>query len=71
MSVDEGLSTDNRDFNQLQILYKARGQRLEELTSQFQRLQEDSDREIRIQKHKLTLMQGDVTSEDNVPFLVL
>ena len=53
-----GGSTDTRQFTQLQILYEARGRRIEELVGEVSRLQEDGDREIRILKHKLTLAQG-------------
>ena len=46
--LDEmGDSAERRQMAQLQILYKARGRKLEELTNDLQILREDSSREIR------------------------
>ena len=45
-------------YNQLEILYRARGNKIEELISEVKQVKDDSDREIRILKHKLSLMQG-------------
>ena len=52
------ISGSNHQVEQLQILYAARGRKLEELTEQLKTLKDNSDREIRILKHKLTLAQG-------------
>ena len=52
------ISGSNQQVEQLQILYAARGRKLDEVTLQLKTLREDSDREIRIVKHKLTLAQG-------------
>ena len=47
-SLDEmGDSAERRQMAQLQILYKARGRKLEELTNDLQILREDSSRETR------------------------
>ena len=53
-----GGSTDSRQLAQLQMLYDARGHRLEEMTAELKRVTEDGDREIRILHHKLGLKQG-------------
>ena len=45
-------------YNQLEILYRARGSKIEELITTAKQDQDDSDREIRILKHKLTLLEG-------------
>ena len=45
-------------YNQLEILYRARGSKIEELITNNKQDKDDSDREIRILKHKLTLLEG-------------
>ena len=45
-------------YNQLEILYRARGSKIEELITNNKQVKDDSDREIRILKHKLTLLEG-------------
>ncbi len=50
-------SAERRQMAQLQILYKARGRKLEELTNELHILKEDSGREIRMLKHQLNLTQ--------------
>ena len=51
-------SSENRQSAQLEILYKARGRHLEQVQRDLQVLREESDREIRVLKHKLALLQG-------------
>ncbi len=53
-----GGSPESRRLSQLQILYNARGRKIEELDRELKELQDDSDREIRIIKHKLVLTEG-------------
>jgi hypothetical protein len=43
----------------MRILYDARGKRIEELSSELEKVREDGDRDIRILKHKLTLSEGE------------
>ena len=49
---------ENGRLGQLQILYNARGRKIEELDNQLKQLQDDSSREIRILKHKMALIEG-------------
>lgn len=66
----EGGSAVERQLAQLRILYDARGRRIDELTSELEKIREDGDREVRILKHKLTLTQGnDTISQCIVCFL--
>ena len=51
-------SSDMGQLKQLRILYEARGKRLEELTQEYHVYKEESDREARILKHRLTLTEG-------------
>lgn len=53
-----GDSAEGQQLGQLRILYEARGRRLEELDHEYKAFKEDSDREIRILKHRLTLTEG-------------
>ena len=57
-----GGSPESRRLAQLQILYNARGRKIEELDRDLKEVQDDSDREIRILKHKLALAQGKQTN---------
>ncbi|XP_070536421.1 centrosomal protein of 152 kDa-like isoform X2 [Ptychodera flava] len=50
---------DAQQLAQIQILYKARGRRLEELTSEVEILKEEKGREIRILNHKLAVSEGE------------
>ncbi|XP_062579081.1 centrosomal protein of 152 kDa-like, partial [Saccostrea cucullata] len=50
---------DNRQFAQLQILYKARGSKLEEITRDFEQYKQETSREIRIYKHQISLAKGE------------
>ena len=49
---------ESRRLAQLQILYNARGRKIEELDRELKSVKDDSDREIRILKHKMALLQG-------------
>lgn len=46
-------------FSQLHILYQARGRELQEVQLQFAALRESSDREVRVLKHKLRLLEAE------------
>ncbi|XP_048749329.2 centrosomal protein of 152 kDa-like isoform X2 [Ostrea edulis] len=50
---------DNRQLAQLQILYKARGSKLEEMTRDFEHYKQETSREIRILKHQISLTKGE------------
>ena len=54
-----GGSPDNRRLGQLQVLYNARGRKIEELDRELKSVTESSEREIRILKHKLALSQDE------------
>lgn len=43
---------------QLQILYRARGNKIEELIADLNKVKEDDAREIRILKHRVNLAEG-------------
>ena len=47
-----------QDTTQLQILYKARGRKIEELTQKLQNQEEEMAKEIRILKHQIAMMKG-------------
>lgn len=49
---------DGRQLAQLQILYKARGNKLEEMTKDFDQYKAETSREIRILKHQISLAKG-------------
>ena len=59
-SIDcfSGGSPDSRRLTQLNILYNARGRKIEELDRELKKTKEESDREIRILKHKVALAEG-------------
>ena len=57
-----GYSEDGaRDTVQLQILYKARGRKLEELTQMLKNQEEEMTKEIRVLNHQNALMKGTCT----------
>ncbi|PFX29611.1 Centrosomal protein of 152 kDa [Stylophora pistillata] len=67
---ENGFSGDGtQDTTQLQILYKARGRKIEELTQKLQNQEEEMAKEIRILKHQIALMKderdGIATSLEN------
>jgi len=57
-----GFSEDGaRDIVQLQILYKARGRKLEELTQMLKNQEEEMTKEIRVLNHQNAMMKGTCT----------
>ena len=52
-------SADSRRLGQLQVLYNARGRKIEELDLELKTLTESSEREARILKHKLALCEDE------------
>ncbi|KAH3868060.1 hypothetical protein DPMN_031196 [Dreissena polymorpha] len=57
-SINPAGSGDSQQLAQLQILYKARGRKLEELTNEMEVLKGESGRELRILKHQLSVAKG-------------
>ncbi|XP_052786823.1 dystrophin-like isoform X2 [Mya arenaria] len=57
--MDQVGSGDNQQLAQLQILYKARGRKIEELTNEMEVLKSDTSREMRILKHQLSVAKGE------------
>ena len=53
-----GGAAASQQMEQLQILYKARGHKLDEVQSSLDTVREESERETRILKHRLTMAQG-------------
>ena len=49
---------DSRQLAQLEILYKAKCSKLDDVTDVLKSLKEESDREIRVLKHRISLLQG-------------
>lgn len=49
----------NKNYVQLQFLHKVRGKKLEEVETRFAAYQEDTSREIRAMKHRLTLGENE------------
>ena len=47
---------------QLQILYNARGKRIDEMTKELDSVKDDLSREIRLLKHELSLAKGKTSS---------
>ena len=45
----------NRQYGRLQLLYKVRGKKLEEVTNRFEAYKEDVNRELRAMKHRVNL----------------
>ena len=60
LCAEEETSGDTRQYAQLQVLYKARGRKLEELTSEYEILKQETAREIRILKHQVSSAKGRV-----------
>ena len=59
--IANGFSEDGaRDIVQLQILYKARGRKLEEMTQMLKNQEEEMTKEIRILNHQNAMMKGTV-----------
>ncbi|XP_060584200.1 golgin subfamily A member 4-like isoform X2 [Ruditapes philippinarum] len=50
---------ENQQLAQLQILYKARGRKIEELTNEIEVVKSESGRELRILKHQLSVAKGE------------
>ncbi|XP_069102444.1 trichohyalin-like isoform X3 [Argopecten irradians] len=50
---------DPRQYSQLQVLYKARGRKLEEITNEYEILKQETGREIRILKHQVSVAKGE------------
>ncbi|XP_014664790.1 PREDICTED: centrosomal protein of 152 kDa-like isoform X2 [Priapulus caudatus] len=57
--LDAGGGGDGSEVAQLRILYGARGRRIDELTRQYESLQEESAREVRLLRHKLTMAEDE------------
>lgn len=55
-------SGENQQLAQLQILYKARGRKIEELKNELEVVKAESGREIRILKHQLSVAKGLLSS---------
>ncbi len=53
-----GGAAASQQMEQLQILYKARGHKLNEVQSSLDTVREESETETRILKHRLTMAQG-------------
>ena len=47
-----------RELDQLKILYDARGKKMERLTKEIDKLEEDKGREKRILNHQLAMAKG-------------
>ena len=56
-----GDTAESRQLAQLKILYDARGRRLEEIDKEYRVFKEETDREIRILKHRLALTEDERT----------
>ncbi|CAC5397295.1 CEP152 [Mytilus coruscus] len=52
-------SSDSRQYQQLQALYKARGRKLEEITEDLDTFKAQKEREHRILMHQLSIAQGE------------
>lgn len=59
-SVANGFLEDGSQDVQLQILYKARGRKIEELTRKLESQEEEMTKEIRVLNHQIALMKGTV-----------
>lgn len=49
---------EKRTYAQLEILYRARGRELEDITWQLEKQKDENAKEIRILKHKLAVATG-------------
>ncbi|OWF36520.1 trichohyalin-like [Mizuhopecten yessoensis] len=57
--TEETGGLDPRQYSQLQVLYKARGRKLEEITNEYEILKQETSREIRILKHQVSVAKGE------------
>ncbi|XP_064645190.1 centrosomal protein of 152 kDa-like [Lineus longissimus] len=57
--IEQGGAPDTRQLAQLQILYSARGRKLDEMTRNYEALKEEAARDTRIMKHKLAKIEGE------------
>jgi hypothetical protein len=57
--VAEGVSAIKQRWTQLEILYKRRGQEIEELRLELRELHDLKDRDERVLNHHIALLQGD------------
>ena len=70
--IANGFSEDGaQDIVQLQILYKARGRKLEELTQMLKNQEEEMTKEIRILNHQNAMMKGTCMQTLNSDFYSL
>ena len=58
-------TADDQQMAQLQILYKARGSKIEDLVNEMDLLKQGMGREIRILKHHLSMAKGKATSKNS------
>lgn len=67
--IANGFSEDGtQDIVQLQILYKARGRKLEELTQMLKNQEEEMTKEIRVLNHQNAMMKGTCMQKLNSEF---
>lgn len=57
--ADPRLDTSGRQMTQLQILYKARGKKIDELTRELDDIKADSARQSRMLSHQLAMAKGE------------
>lgn len=60
-----GGSSEQKGLAQLQILYKARGRKLDELTEELTSVKQDSAREIRLLQHKVSSTESECEAVTN------
>ena len=58
MQGEASVSPSTLELAQLQILHRARKRKLEDLTNEFSKKEEDYERQIRVLNHQLALMKG-------------
>ena len=56
----QGGTADEQQLEQLKILYKARGSKVEDLVNEMDLLKQGMGREIRILKHQLSMAKGEI-----------
>lgn len=61
---DPRLGTSGRQMTQLQILYKARGKRIDELTRELEDIKADAARQNRMTNHQLAIARGEFVFVD-------
>ncbi|KAK3095207.1 hypothetical protein FSP39_011518 [Pinctada imbricata] len=59
MAKPDDSTVEGRQMAQLQVLYKARGRKIEDLNNELEICKQESAREIRILKHQLSLAKGE------------